>query len=270
MPLRDAIKSLVDQLPGPVAEQLLVGVRRASNPAVRRMLRERARYLAELGNPDRVLSGPFKGARYRSSPVVTDVLPKVLGTYEMELHPAVEQIVRLGPDAIVNVGSAEGYYSVGLGLLVPGARLICFEIRRPIRNLLARALQSNGLLDRSELHGAGSPETLQAALAGFKRPLVLSDCEGYEDILLDPQRVPALRKAAILVETHEMFAPGSAQRIRERFAPTHDIQSFATRPRTDADAPRIPGVSIETLRACMDEDRADPQVWYYIAPKAAA
>jgi hypothetical protein len=41
--------------------------------------------------------------------------PKWLGTYELELHSIIKGILRAEYNTIIDIGSAEGYYSVGLG-----------------------------------------------------------------------------------------------------------------------------------------------------------
>jgi hypothetical protein len=49
--------------------------------------------------------------------------------------------------------------------------------------------------------------------------------------------VPNLRKAAILVETHEFVHPGITEEIRRRFARTHIVQLVWQGVRTCADFP---------------------------------
>src|SRR5919106_5511514 len=66
-----------------------------------------------------VRSGPFAGLRYVDAavgaPDRADCLPaKLLGSYERELHHAVERQLEVGFSTIVNVGAAEGYYALGL------------------------------------------------------------------------------------------------------------------------------------------------------------
>src|SRR3954471_17960548 len=60
-----------------------------------------------------VSGGPFAGPTYPARPPLP-LAPKLLGIYERELHGAIEAAIRAAPETIVNVGSADGYYAVGL------------------------------------------------------------------------------------------------------------------------------------------------------------
>lgn len=79
-----------------------------------------------------VRRGPFAGLRYPSHDAVGSSLwPKLLGSYEAELAPTFEALCATPYRTVVDVGAAEGYYAVGLGLRLgeapprgrlPGAR----------------------------------------------------------------------------------------------------------------------------------------------------
>ena len=135
-------------------------------------------------------------------------LPMLLGTYECELNPAVETICGAGCDRIVDIGAAEGYYAVGMALRNPGVPLVCFEMNASVRYYLRRLARRNGVRPRIKILGECTPAALETALDGAERPAIICDCEGAEDLLLDPVRVPSLRRALILVETHEGMVDG--------------------------------------------------------------
>lgn len=220
----------------------------------------------KLGRPDAILAGPFKAMRYYPESRGWVLAPKLLGIYEKELHPVVDAIIADAPDVVFDVGSAEGYYAVGFAFRLPNSKVICYDTDRYANHLLRTNIRSNQVGSRMELHGFCSPEVLQQALESPKRPLVLCDCEGYEDVLLDPSKVPNLKKTRVIVELHPMFSPGVTERLRERFAASHHIQTIDTAERTSADwpadAPHIDG----EIRA-MSEERPCPMQWFYLVPK---
>src|SRR6516164_6432959 len=83
----------------------------------RKLLSARQRYHKQVffGNCDpHVLSGPFAGLRYLDEPIWGPIEPKWLGTYEQELLPVIQQIIQTPYSTIIDIGSAEGYYAVGL------------------------------------------------------------------------------------------------------------------------------------------------------------
>jgi hypothetical protein len=193
-------------------------------------------------------------------------LPKLVGTYERELIPAVEAICRAGCDRIVDIGAAEGYYAVGMALRNPGVGIIGFESSAAARSVLRRLARQNGVSGRIELRGRCSFETLLAALDGAARPAVICDCEGAEDELLRPDLVAPLRRALILVETHDGMFVGLARRIAERFAATHEIEVIDSRARSCEDLP--PGLTLPPDEAgeAMYENR-DLAQWFFMTPR---
>src|SRR5262249_14170280 len=75
-------------------------------------------YMAREGTTIR--GGPFAGMDYVTEATEGALIPRLLGTYESELHPYILAFARMGPEAVIDVGSAEGYYAVGLARLMPG------------------------------------------------------------------------------------------------------------------------------------------------------
>ena len=63
-----------------------------------------------------VNQGPFKGMRYINEAHVGFVCHKLTGTYEKEIQPIIKKELEIPYDVVIDVGSAEGYYSVGMAL----------------------------------------------------------------------------------------------------------------------------------------------------------
>lgn len=149
-----------------------------------------------------------------------DTASKLLGEYENELHFCLDQAIQSDPDVVINVGCAEGYYAVGLGGRTK-ARIYAADIE-PSAQLICQANASaNGVA--VELHGEVNPVSLRGMIADHQRPLVVCDCEGYEDELLDLVRCPELKRCMILVETHDNINPNLTNIIAQRFHDTHQV-----------------------------------------------
>lgn len=151
-----------------------------------------------------------------------DVTGKLLGVYEDELHAAIEAAIAANPDLVINVGSAEGYYATGLARRLPQARVIAADLESAAHEIVKINCEANGITN-VHTHGGVDPESLASLLREGARSLIVSDCEGYESVLLDPVQVPALAEAWILVETHDCLDPGITERIADRFSATHRI-----------------------------------------------
>lgn len=174
-----------------------------------------------------VKQGPFAGVRllatiYHGSSGGS-LAPKLVGTYECELHSAVSDIVSAAPQRLVIVGGGDGYYACGMAALLPIARITAFEADPATRRSCALNLEANKLEQRVELLGKATLELLQDAL-NERRSCVIMDCEGTELELLNPERLPMLSSAVILVEVHDFIDSSIGSALEGRFAPTHHIR----------------------------------------------
>ena len=222
---------------------------------------------ARLGSPSTVLAGPFAGLRYLSEAAGSQLPPKVLGTYERELHPTLEAMVARDPDVVVDVGAAEGYYAVGLARRLPAARVIAYDTDRYARHLLGRMIALNDVAARVEPRGFCTAAELESVLSTAARPAVVSDCEGFEDQLLVPASTPSLRRADVLVEVHDGMCPGVSDRLRERFSATHAATFIPVEPRTAGDCVVPTPLSPAELTAALDEHRWGTPGWLYFTPQ---
>jgi hypothetical protein len=230
-------------------------------------------HLVETHTGRRVAAGPFAGMRYIRGAVGSAYVPKLLGIYERELQPFVEQGCALNYPLIIDIGSAEGYYAIGLAIRNPTARVIAFEASRKGQDALREMAQSNQVSERVDIRGTCDPGALQEALAGEERMLIICDVEGFEQQLLDPEQIIALRKAAILVELHEFISPGITERLKDRFAPTHAIETIL---QADRGRQQMPWRTLATTllpRSYLDwavsEWRPEKMAWLWLTPKSA-
>lgn len=223
-----------------------------------------------------VHSGPFAGVRYLHDAVSGGYIPKLLGIYERELHPVIMSLPQQDIRNIINIGASDGYYAVGLARCLPKVHVLAFEMEPLGQEFIRRIADNNGLGDRVTVFARCDLPDLQAAASKLERPLVLCDVEGYEDVLLDPLKLPALRAAWLLVELHDGKNPGVSERIRARFEPTHTIETIWQTKRTAADFPfsndYTRSLAPEHLAAAVDEGRpvrdgVTPMNWFWMVPR---
>src|SRR5262249_38601391 len=55
-----------------------------------------------------VQSGPFAGMRFAAQVAGSGILPKLIGSYEAELHPIIDAVAKSAYTRIVNIGCGEG------------------------------------------------------------------------------------------------------------------------------------------------------------------
>jgi hypothetical protein len=185
---------------------------------------------ARLGT--RVPAGPFAGMAFAGPAAEGGYSPRLLGAYEFTLHPVIETVASRPYARIIDIGSAEGYYAVGLALRMPEAEIWARDASPEARALCAALARANGLADRIKIGGEVTHADL--AICETAPTMVICDIEGAEEALLDPVAAPGLLSADILVEAHDVFRPGLSARLAARFAPTHRVTRLPRRVNPDA------------------------------------
>lgn len=213
-----------------------------------------------------VLHGPFAGLRYPQA-LALDIEAysgKLLGTYEAELHDTVETVVQEPFTTVVNIGASDGYYAIGLALRLPGATVHAFDTNTAHHDTLRSIAAENGVEERVVIRGECGPADLEELAAGA---LVVSDCEGCELPLLDPELVPALRTARLLIECHDLIDERITSTLTSRFSPTHDLEIIPTRPRWVSDHPELSFLPLVTQQLAIHEFREGPMHWLVGRPR---
>lgn len=215
----------------------------------------------------KIWSGPFAGMEYVAASTEGALIPRLLGTYESELHPHLAAFAAAGLDCVIDVGCAEGYYAVGLARLMPQVTVYAYDIDEHARAACAQLAAKNGVAERVVIGGEFAPDGFQV-FAG-RRVLVMVDAEGAEVDILQPALSPALAGMNIIVETHDLYRHGALAAMLERFSPTHDIQRVDQQPKAfDMPAWLSDLPHLDQLLAVW-EWRARPTPWLVMTPRAA-
>jgi hypothetical protein len=211
----------------------------------------------------RVIEGPFRGLRFPSADSLHSSLsPKLLGTYEKELHAPIERLLTKGNyDVIVDVGVAEGYYAVGLALRCPEASVFAYDIDPLSKDLLFEMARTNRVADRIAFEGECTGNRLEALSRRFQRGLLVSDCEGYELELLEPKMFESLSRWDILIETHDSLNHDITRVLKRRAQTCHRVTEICRRSRGLRDYPGPRGPSKMIRLAAMDEGRTWRSKW---------
>ncbi len=221
-----------------------------------------------------VLHGPFAGMRYPQARATGSALvPKILGSYESELHDVMATLLKRTYSDIVDIGCAEGYYAVGLGMRHPDARIHAFDTDAVARQMCRDMAQANGVASRLAL-GSLCDETTLLGLPLGGHALVVSDCEGYEAELFTSRVVASLLRHDVLIEVHDQADPQLGGSIRHLFRDSHDciaIDSLddSRKARTYA-VTELEGVDLSVRRELLAEGRGMIMEWLFFSSRASA
>jgi len=219
----------------------------------------------------RVMAGPFTDMRYIDSSFSSAYYPKILGTYEQEIVEKLEFLLAKTFEKIVIAGAAEGYYAVGCALRTK-ANIYAFEANPQARAALLELAQKNRVVEQIRIEEICDVRGLTACTMDFQPNLLLMDIEGGEAILLDPEVIPNLQRAYIIVETHEFAVPGVSELLKHRFTLSHDITDIKSQPRVILDFPISKGFVWKLLFEgaaiqMMNEHRPNQMSWLIMSPK---
>jgi hypothetical protein len=180
-------------------------------------------YLTLFTNKE-VSHGPFQGMKYPSlSSVGSALYPKLMGCYEKELHGVIYSLLLKNYTEIIDIGCAEGYYAIGLGLKLVNAKVYAYDTDETARNLCYQMAKLNSIENRMVIK-----ETCTAGELGkFKfsgKALIICDCEGYERYLFNEANIKNLTNCDLLIETHDFIDLNISENMVNLFNKTHNIQ----------------------------------------------
>jgi precorrin-6B methylase 2 len=209
-----------------------------------------------------VQSGPFRGLTLTPMTLAEHLGPFLLGTYEVELHPWLEEVGRGTYSQLLDVGAKFGYYAVGLARYHPTSRVVAFDTdwwaRKATREMAVANQTSN-----VETAGFCSPAWLNSYLQ--PNSFILSDCEGYEATLFGDCHAKALDSATLLIEVHDDVVAGAGAQVRERFAASHDVR-LVTNSGERSSPVNLEFVTFEERRSALYEVRG-AQEWLFFNPR---
>jgi hypothetical protein len=217
---------------------------------------------------DTVIRGPFRGLQYPANEWASCKFEKIIGAYEHDVFPLIERLASTQKyRTILNIGSADGYFSIGLAKLFPQAIIHSYEERASSQNFCRKLAALNNVSDQIKYHGRCSPGYL-ASFSPEKPVLVWMDIDTGEREVLDPDKVPWLKDADIFVELHDCIEAGLSELIRKRFSQTHTIEHITMSGLDYIKYDELQNLTFLEIYAMTGEDRRGLQDWFFMTPKS--
>lgn len=163
-----------------------------------------------------VSRGPFKGMKFAISRIDGTInYTKLLGTYEVEIHPFVYDAIAKKPTTIINIGGGDGYYSIGFSLLFPESKIISYEGSEDERKMHNSTMNVNEVKN-CELKEFCKLESL-LDLDINKDTLIICDCEGYELEIFKDELFDKFPNFIAIIETHDINNPIITETLVSKF-----------------------------------------------------
>lgn len=214
----------------------------------------------------RIIAGPFKSLQYLNKAHGSALIPRLLGSYEREIHPVIEEIIDKEYAYVIDVGAAEGFYAVGIARLFLNRShrkfvVKAYDINIEALETLHLLVKLNGTDTFIECKSQCDHEELNKF--NGDSTFLICDIEGNETQLLDPSKAPSLRKMDILVELHDGKKEDITLLIKNRFQATHKISLYHFKKRTPEDGPRW--LLLDKFKlASVREGRKNGLKWMYL------
>ena len=214
-----------------------------------------------------VQAGPFQGLTYPETTIMRrNLVHKLLATYEHQLHEWLEIAINSNYKKIINIGSADGYYTVGLAKRCPDAEVIAFDTDAWARAATEEFANENNVNNVSVLSFCTSAWLNRNVSSGT---LLLVDCEGAEAHLLDVNKAPALLAADIIVELHEHVVRDLSATLNGRFDATHEIQTLGDPSLDGQSIPQLEFLDPPMRDRVVSEGRMYQQKWQFIRRRSS-
>ena len=215
--------------------------------------------------------GPFKGLRLSKDAwwARTDRASMLLGLYELEVLSSLERIP-YKYTIFIDIGAANGYYSIGVLVNNLFKKTYCFEISEVGQNLIRVNSEINGVSSRIEIFGEAKNDFYKVMPASeVQQSVLLVDIEGGEFDLFDSDLFYVFRLSVIFIELHDWAADDGATRLAKLVAKAEKyfhISEIKTTARDLSSFPELHSFSDTDRWLICSEGRPRLMTWLRLDP----
>ncbi|MEX2231771.1 MAG: methyltransferase [Cyclobacteriaceae bacterium] len=226
---------------------------------------------ASIFHERKVLHGPFKGLQYPTYNAIGSTLyPKLLGSYERELHEVIEALSEKQFSEVINIGCGEGYYAIGLCRKFPSAKIFACDTDTQAIRLCQQMAALNYVADRMVFHTHFTASDLE----NFEftgRGLIVCDCEGFEKYLFTLSNLDNLKECHLLIEVHDYIDIDISTSLTKLFSTTHTLKIIKSL--DDIEKAKVyqydetVALDLYTKKKLFEERRPAMMEWFYLTPE---
>lgn len=170
-----------------------------------------------------ILHGLFKGLIYNDIKATgSSIYAKLLGSYEMEIMPALQMLLTKSYNNFINIGCDEGYYAVGIARFLPGINVVAFDCNKKAQKKCKILAEINAVQDRVSVKGCFDINGL-ALINAQRKTLFIIDCEGCENVIITKEFIHIFPNADFIIELHYEQNPMILSKLNGLFTATHKV-----------------------------------------------
>jgi hypothetical protein len=161
--------------------------------------------------------GPFKGVKLSKDSWWGrfDLISKILGIYEPHVVDRLITFAEQGTRTFVDIGSADGYFPIGMMSGEIFKKAYAFEISDEARTKMKLAIERNGCGEKIVVGKEANVETLRQVLETNDDAVILIDIEGAEYDFLDDTALTMIKKCRVICELHPWLVEGGQRKEQE-------------------------------------------------------
>jgi hypothetical protein len=218
--------------------------------------------------------GPFKGMVFSRDHWwgISDRAAMLLGIYEEEVLNSI-MTVSNKYDVFIDLGAADGYYSIGSLISQKFRASYSFEISTKGREVIEKNATLNKVSDKLHIFGEATKVFYKnIPKKDLNSSVILIDIEGAEFSLLDGEVFSHIKESIIFIELHDWFFKDGEKKIAKLLTDAKPFFNISTLTTTSRDLSKFPELldypdSERWLIA--SEGRSKLMTWLRLDPKSS-
>jgi hypothetical protein len=202
----------------------------------------------------------------------SDRAAMLLGIYEQEVLNSIMS-VSSKYDVFIDLGAADGYYSIGSLISRKFQKSYSFEISDKGRDVIQKNADLNKVSNKLHIFGEATKCFYKSIpKKDLNSAVILIDIEGAEFSLLDGEVFSHLKNSIIFIELHDWFFKNGDEKIAKLLSdakPFFRISSLTTTSRDLSRFPELFDYSDSERWLIASEGRSKLMTWLRLDPKSS-
>ena len=178
---------------------------------------------------DRIIKhGPFKGMHYNIDSN-KNTFQKLLGSYEKEIQIVIEYLIKLKPKIIINIGTEDGYYSIGMGFKLQTSNVLIFENDNNHISSCYKLARENNILNKIKIYNKDEINKITKNLNIIvSDPIFICDYGREEQIFFNKNLFSKFRQSFFIIKIHDNTFYDIGKLLISSFQETHDYKEISS------------------------------------------